>query len=256
MTGVEAPSVTDHSFGRRIAPDPRDNNFPFRLTLDPLREQFFPRGLPPGTRHYRQAAVLDQGETATCVAYAWCGWAYGAPLMTKPAVLPTPYNLYREIVAIDEWDDNDHEATAPDHALQSGTSVRAGVKILRKRGHVASYLWTHDVEDIRAWHLAGLGGVVLGTLWTTGMDKPVDGILRGSGRVLGGHAYKTAGWSDTLKVRYSTLRTVRAARVLNSWGRSWAQSGRAWLPEDDLQLLLDEDGECCAAVEQVLRPAG
>jgi len=246
---------TDRGFGRRFIPDARDAEFSVRRRLDPLRAEFFPKGLPPGTRHYRQQAPLDQGNTGTCVAHAWAGWAYGAPLMTKRTALPTPYNLYREIVAIDEWDDNDHEATAPDDELQSGTSVRAGVQVLRKRGHVANFLWATDVEDVRAWHLAGFGGMVLGTWWTTGMDRPdADGVMHYTGSQLGGHAYKTAGWTDTLRVRSSTLRIRRAARVLNSWGPSWCQGGRAWVLDEDLQKLIDDQGECCAAVEQPVAP--
>lgn len=241
--------------GRRPAPDPRDRRYPMRLMLDPLREKFFPRGLPSGTRHYRQGPVLDQGKTGTCVAHAWAGWSYGAPLMTKPHELPTPYHLYREIVKVDEWTDNDHEATAPDQYLQSGTSVRAGVKVLQDRGHVQNYLWATDVEDIRAWHLSGLGGVVLGTNWTVGLDEPdAEGVIMYSGHVLGGHAYKTTGWTDALKLRSTTLRTHRAVRILNSWGRGWAQNGRAWILEGDLQKLLADEGECCAAVERRVLP--
>jgi len=42
----------------------------------------------------------------------------------------------------------------------------------------------------------------------------------------------------------------RAFRAINSWGRSWGQNGRFWIRQDDLMLLLQEDGEACAAVEQ------
>lgn len=244
--------MPDRGFGRRHAPDPRDARYPMRLLLDPLRDQFFPRGLPAGTRHYRQGPVLDQGPTGTCVAHAWAGWLYGAPLMTKPASVPTPYNLYRAIVAIDEWDDNDFEATAPDNQLQSGTSVRAGVQLLRSRGHVQNFLWAETTEDVRAWHLAGLGGVVLGTWWTEGMlDPDRDGVLHYTGDAVGGHAYKTSGWTDTLKYKG---RTQRAARILNSWGDTWGENGRAWILEEDLARLIADQGECCAATEQRVAP--
>lgn len=247
----------DYGLGRRPAPDARDARYPMRALLDPLLDRYFPKGLPPGTRHYRQGAVLDQKQTGTCVAHAWAGWAYGAPLMTKPASMPTPYDLYRQIVLLDEWDDNDNEATAPDTGLQAGTSVRAGVKALQQRGQVQSYVWATTVEDVRAWHLAGFGGVVLGTYWTEEMfDPDGDGFLNYTGyrNAVGGHAYKTTGWSDTVKVRSSTLRTRRAARMLNSWGPGWGNKGRAWIAEDVLQHLLDDAGECCAATEQKIVP--
>jgi hypothetical protein len=244
--------VPERGFGRRQAVDARDARYPMRLLLDPLREQFFPRGLPSGFRYYTQGPVLDQGATGTCVAHAWAGWMYGAPLMTKPASVPSPYNLYRAIVPLDEWTDNDHEATAPDHQLQLGTSVRAGAQMLRAAGRVKNFLWADTVEDVRAWHLAGFGGVILGTWWTEGMDTPdAQGVIRYTGAQLGGHAYKTAGWTDKFTYK-GTLH--RAVRILNSWGRGWGQSGRAWVLEADLAQLIADAGECCAAVEQPVTP--
>lgn len=240
------------SLGRRHTPDDRDARYPIRLLLDPLRDQFFPTGIPQGTRHYRQGPVLDQGQTGTCVAHGWCGWAYGAPLMSKRTDLPLPYDLYRLIVKDDEYPDNDNEVNAPDDQLQAGTSVRAGVQELRKLGHVKNFLWAKTTEEVRAWTLAGLGGVVLGINWTEDMFTPdAQGIIRYTGAVAGGHCIKTTGWTDTLKVNG---RTQRAARALNSWGRSWGQSGRMWILEEDLQRLLDDDGECCAATEQKVTP--
>jgi len=41
---------------------------------------------------------------------------------------PTPWDIYRGAVAVDEWSDNDDEASLPDGdpGMDSGTSVRAG----------------------------------------------------------------------------------------------------------------------------------
>ena len=233
--------------GRRHAPDDRDKRYPMRLMLDRVSE-FFPRGLPPGTRHYRQGPVLDQGNTGTCVAHGWAGWSYGAPIMTKPSAFPKPYDLYREIVKVDEYDDNDFEATAPDDQLQLGTSVRGGAKVLQSQGHVANYLWAESVEDVRAWHLAGFGGVVLGLNWTKDMFEPdVHGVIHYTGPVAGGHCIKTTGWKDDF---HYNGRIVPAVRILNSWGTSWGDGGRAWILADDFAKLLADDGEACAAVEQ------
>lgn len=228
--------MTDFHGGRRVAPDARDANFPMRLMLDPLRAQFFPRGLPTGTRHYQNGPVLDQGPTGTCVAHAWAGWSQGAPLMIKPTPEMQPFPLYDRIVQVDEWSDNDH-----DTERQFGTSVRAGAKILAQEGHIKQYLWAESVEDIRSWHLAGFGTVVLGLTWYERMmatDK--DGFARVGGGVVGGHAFKTTGWSDERN----------AARCRNSWGRGWGQNGQFWLSRADLEVLLADYGEACAAVEQ------
>jgi hypothetical protein len=233
------------NFGRRHAPDERDRNYPMRLLLDPLRDRFFPKGLPPGTRHYRTGLTLDQGPTGTCVEHGWRHKMGAAPIMQ---LVPLPqYALYRLIVAADEWRDNDYEATAPDDQLQSGTSVRAGAKVLQSMGYIANYLWAQSVEDIRAWHLAGFGGTVMGTTWTTDM-MAVDsqGFVSVTGRNEGGHCYTSHGWNDRVKHKG---RTVRALRCQNSWGREFGENGFFWIEEDDLARLMADQGEACAAVE-------
>lgn len=237
------PTDYRNRLGRRHALDPNDKKYPMRLLLDPLREQFFPRGLPIGTRHYRPGAVLDQGDTGTCVGHGWRGWLDGAPLMTKSG--PNPFDLYRAFVLQDEWDDNDNEATASNDELQAGTSVRAGAKVLQEQGRIKNYLWAQNAEDVRAWHLAGFGTVVLGITWREGMFEPDrDSYLSNTGPIAGGHCVKTTGWSDD----------HNAVRIQNSWGRMWGESGRAWIRRDDLDALILEDGEACAAVEQKITP--
>lgn len=233
-------------FGRLVAPDERDKQFPMRLMLDPLRDQFFPRGIPPGNRHYFSGTVLDQGETGTCVAHGWTAKVHAAPIMQKMSV--TPYDFYRRIVAIDEWSDNDFEATAPDSQLQSGTSVRAGAKMLVQLGYAKQYLWAESAEDVRAWILAGFGGVVMGTWWTnTMMNTDAEGFVSYTGSRVGGHAWYINGWND--KVRHNGV-NVPAARAQNSWGMAWGQKGRFWITRDDLERAISENGEACALTEQ------
>lgn len=231
--------------GRLIAPDARDRDFPMRLMLDPLREQFFPSGLPEGSRHYSPGAVLDQGETGTCVAHGWTSRANGAPI--KQTLPYSPYDLYRRIVAIDEWTQNDTEAGAPDASLQFGTSVRAGAKVLQSQGYLQQYLWAESAEDVRAWHLAGFGSVVLGLWWYTDMFlTDSQGFVKATGFKEGGHCVVTTGWND--RVRHNG-RIVQACRFQNSWGREFGQSGRAWISMSDLHALITDEGEACAPVE-------
>jgi len=63
--------MNDYHFGRKEAIDARDANFSMRLRLDPLRQEYFPRGLPQGNRHYRSGPVLNQLKAGTCVAHSW-----------------------------------------------------------------------------------------------------------------------------------------------------------------------------------------
>lgn len=222
--------------GRRFAPDARDRQYPMRMLLRPTglpKQRYYPLGpkLP-----------LDQGETGTCVAHAWTAFEYAAPLMCKDA--DNPFDLYREIVKVDEWAENDYEATAPDDQLQQGTSVRAGVKVLQTKGRIKSYVWAHNADEAATWLLTR-GTIAFGTDWYYRMsDLTHDGYAVPEGRIAGGHAYLGIGYS----------RTRKAFRCLTSWGKSFGQDGRFWIHHMDMDKLIAADGEACAALEQVVKP--
>jgi hypothetical protein len=237
--------MSEYTFGRREAPDERDRRFPMRLMLDPMREQFFPRGLPDGSRHYFSGPILAQGETGTCVAHGWAAKVHAAPIM-QPLPM-SPFDFYRKIVAIDEWSDNDFESTAADHMLQSGTSVRAGAKALVDLGLGSNYLWAESAEDVRAWILGGFGGVVIGINWRTDMLRTdSEGFISYTGRNEGGHCVYLNGWNDRVK---RGGKVVKATRGPNSWGNGWGQGGRFWMTMDDLDRAIGDHGEACALTE-------
>jgi hypothetical protein len=240
-------------FGRKYAPDERDKGYPMRLLLDPFREfqeKYFPKGLPPGDRHYRPSGVLDQGFTGTCVGHGWVARLEGAPTMQRSP--HSPFEMYRLFIGVDEWDDNDWEANAPDDQLQSGTSVRAGAKVCQDLGLLSNYLWAEEVEDVRACHLANFGGMVGGFNWTSDMmQTDSEGFISYTGTNEGGHCIATTGWND--RVRHNG-RYVPALRFQNSWGREWGQGGRAWMTMDDVAKLLADFGEACLPVEVKVNP--
>lgn len=241
------------AFGRRFIPDARDKRFPMRLALDPLRDLAFPHGIPPGARSYRPGPVLNQGRTGTCVAHGWTGKVHAGPVM-QPMPL-TPFDFYRLVVTLDEYDDNDSEATAADADLQSGTSVRAGAKAAQKLGLIKNYLWAESVDDMRAWHLVGKGGMVVGITWKSNMmQTDSDGFITFTGQNEGGHCVHTITWDDNRK---HNGRIVRAAKIQQSWGLPWGDRGTgvAWMEEDDWAKAIQDDGEFCAATEIRYTPA-
>ena len=231
--------MPENKFGRRQSFDPRDRRFMMREVVPdlssfrPWRYYDMPFPLP-----------LDQGRTGTCVAHAWVGFLRGAPIETSNA--PSPFTLYREFVLVDEWTDNDAEANAPmDSLLQSGTSVRAGAKVLQHRGHIAHYVWAASAQDCALFLLSGKGTVVMGTDWYEGMEipDPSNGLVRLTGRILGGHSWLLIGYN----------RLTRRFRALNSWSRAWGINGRFSITHEDLDRLIGDAGEACSAVEQLVR---
>jgi hypothetical protein len=213
--------------GRKLALDPRDRPYSMKLLM--------PKRVPKKTRLYRVGPILDQGFTSSCVGHAWRQWLSSALMMTKTG--PDALTIYREAQAIDEWPGEEPEV--------QGTSVRAGVKALQKRGHIGGYVWSWDADVLRDYMLAGLGCVVIGVNWYTDMFEPDrKGYLHIGGQIEGGHAVMLSG--------YSVERD--ADRVVTSWGEDEWDKGRAWITHKDLRRLLNEDGEGAAATEQKVTP--
>lgn len=222
--------------GRIHTPDVRDHQFPMRAVL---------RAAPlPKSRYYATGPLLplDQGQTGTCVAHAWTGFLCAALMMNRNP--PNVFTSYRGIVAADEYPENDFEAaTTNNDELQSGTSVRAGAKYFRDKGYLKSFLWARNADEAATWLLMSHGTVVLGTNWYLDMGDPDGhGFVNLTGGAVGGHAYLAIGYN----------RVTKAFRCLNSWGHEFGAGGRFWMRHDDMQRLLSEDGEACAAVEQLV----
>jgi len=230
---VSAPK----GLGRFPAPDERDRGFPMRAVL--------PAAAPE--RRYRywhhRAWRGDQGQTPQCVAYAWLHWIAHGPHTSRslgrrqagPMPYIQPRDLYCRAQQLDPWPG---DCTSPRSQQYDGTSVRAGAKALQERGFIGSYWWAWSLEPV-IQALLTTGPVVVGTTWTSGMSDPVDGFIRPTGRVEGGHAYVLDGVSLDRKV----------VRMTNSWGLGWSRNGSAWITFADLAALLDDYGEAVLATE-------
>lgn len=201
----------------------------------------------PDSYYWSAGAVLDQGYTSQCVAYSWTGFLLASPIKTTLASLggnTFMSRLYSVAQRNDEWPGEDYD----------GTSVRAGAKVLStptlapmvantsshiRDRYLSEYVWAWDAETARRWVLSR-GPLVLGTNWYESMfaaDR--GGYLPIAGEIAGGHAY--------LVIGYSAKR--EAFRIVNSWGRAWGQSGRAWIHRADVDRLIHEEGEACSALE-------
>jgi hypothetical protein len=230
-----------HGFGR-IAPPDRDKDEMFLM-----RRALAAAGTPLPTRKTWAigAKALNQGNTGTCVGHAWRNFLRCAPVQTEKGG-PSPFDIYRSAVAVDEWTENDDESTLPDGdpGLDAGTSVRAGAKAVTAFKRLKSYLWAFALQPAVEWVLTK-GPVVMGTDWWSSFQRPdSEGIVKISptARVIGGHAYLWRGVN------------VKRALALcsNSWGDTWGKSGDFYLPFRDLERLIAENGEVCTAVEKQL----
>jgi hypothetical protein len=198
---------------------------------------------------YRQ--FYDQGAEGACVGFSssWC-----MSILNR-----RKYNarwLWNRAKEIDEWPE-----TNPGD--DNGTSVRAGMDVLRSLGHVwrrynkdlppnpsegiAENRWARTVDEIRVC-IAAKVPVVLGVSWYENFDVPMPRVVgkttewwigRGNlGSVRGGHAIVCRGASDRRQ----------AFKLTNSWGLAYPD---VWVPYETVQRLLDEYGEATVIVDRI-----
>ena len=228
------------AFGRRHSPDALDRGYLMRRLLPKAGA-----ALPTRKTWGIEPTALDQGQTGSCVGHAWRNFLRCAPMKSEKTG-PSAWDIYRGAVMVDVWADNDDEATLPDGdpGLDSGTSIRAGAAAVTELGKLSSYVWAFSLMPAVEWVLM-TGPVVLGTNWYSSFMKPDrEGIVRitPDARPIGGHAYLLRG--------VDTRRAL--ARCTNSWGDDWGVSGEFLIGFRDLERLIHEDGEACAAVERKL----
>jgi hypothetical protein len=213
--------------GRLIARDPRDHGFSLAMVTPPPTKTSVTWPL--------MTPILDQGDSPMCVGFSWTQFLFCAPVTHKVTELGNAgtfaRTVYRAAQKVDEWDGEDYE----------GTSVRAGAKVLQSQGRVVEYRWATSEPEIRNFVLTR-GPVIIGINWYWSMfDVTPFGFVEIKGKAIaGGHAILVAGYQEKRN----------AYRLVNSWGRGWGQSGRAWLKADDMErLVVEEGGECCSATE-------
>lgn len=218
----------DHGLGRCLAIDELDRGFPLQALLSLVE----PARLELTSRYWNaQGWWGDQGQTSECVAYAWTHWLEDGPVThSGPAPMVLPNDIYNQARRVDEWDGEGYD----------GTSVRAGVKVLQTLGLVDSYWWATTAEEIAHTVLTS-GPVVVGTEWSESMFSPnASGLVKFDPlSIVGGHAWLINGYNVKRKM----------FRAKNSWGREWGKKGYFSISFDDIQILMQRDGEGCLAIE-------
>lgn len=233
---MDTPKITESEFneklGRLVSIDFRDRNHPMSATLPRTSSD-----VVPVYKYWKAGAILDQGTTSQCVAYAGEQFLVSGPITNK--FYKTPTELYNECQLVDEWDGENY----------NGTSVRALFKVLQSKGYIKEYSWAFNINEV-VQHLLLKGPVILGTDWYTSMFNPDPetgfiGVFASSG-LAGGHAYMVSG-CNTNKLCPDGSRG--AIRITNSWGMDWGIDGRAWLSFKDADRLIQNWGEACTSTE-------
>lgn len=211
-----------YRLGYKQKEDPRDARYPLAALM----------GAPvsiPVSKAWLPGGVLDQKQTSSCVGHACYQLLSSEPVLQE--VLLSPMDIYDEARRIDEWADNDD--------VDEGTSIRAGLNVLRRHGLIQEYYWADGVVQAPEYMLK-FGPLVFGTDWTEGMFEPdARGIIRPTGRSAGGHAWfaYACHWQD----RYIT--------GMSSWGPDWGIGGSFKISLYDLEELFKRGGTAAAVIE-------
>jgi hypothetical protein len=195
------------------------------------------RAAVPRSYTWRLTTTLDQGQEGACVGF---GWAH--EMLARPAEgtgitdVYARVRLYWEAQKIDPWEGGSYPGARP---FYEGTSVLAGAKVVKAAGGMDEYRWAFGLDDL-VGALGYAGPAVLGLNWYEGMFEPVDGYIRPTGELAGGHCILCRGVSVTR----------RRFLLHNSWGPGWGLNGTCWITFDDMATLLAEDGEACIPVRR------
>lgn len=216
----------ERTFDRRIEFDPRSRDYPIRALLEPKPLRSYTWGCP---------VRLDQRKEGACVGFAWTHELAARPKTHSLVTEALARTLYREAQLLDPW---------PETPPEEGTSCLAGAKAAVARRYLGEYRWCFTGRDL-ALAVGYSGPVVLGLNWRAGMMKTdSSGYVHATGAIVGGHAILCNGYSVTMN-RF---------RLVNSWGPSWGVNGECLISENDLSMLLADDGEACVPVVRNLLP--
>jgi len=205
-------------FGRIVVKDDRDNKF--RLASQQSATEL-------KQKYWRSTWKGNQLEEPACIGFAWNGWLTNAPFKQ----FLNPLGIYNLAKFFDEWAGEEY----------SGTSVRAGAKVLKILGYIKEYRWGFTIDEV-VNALLTTGPVVVGTNWYESMSGST-GLITIKGKIEGGHAYYLNGVDKRKEL----------IRMQNSWGSLWGNKGTASITFKDFERLLSEDGEACIGIESQVK---
>jgi hypothetical protein len=205
--------------------------------------------LPTAGRLWRTGRVLDQGAEGACVGFACAAEAAATPVPV-PGADTDEYALawFRRAQDLDEWPGRSYV----------GTSVLAGCLVGRERGVWSGFRWAKTAEEFLAGIASPLGGPgIAGINWREdSYDTDPLGVIRATGRSVGGHALLIPGFVPAKPSQYMTRKLASldllrgfmsagepCAIGLNSWGESYGKRGLFLIPLTVMRKWVEERAE-------------
>lgn len=208
--------------------DPRDRD---HLMISHLRRDLAGVAVPE-ERLWRIGPILDQGEAGACVGFAWRAWMSARPIASDPEGHIQAREIYLRAQHLDEFPGQEPG--------MSGTSVRAGAKVMVGEGHLQEYVWSGSADEILAW-VRAKGPLVFSTKWFDAMCEPDEnGYVYPRGRIAGGHALCMFG-----------VTANDDAHIQQSWGEDHGLDGCIKIGRRTLSYLISQGYVSACAAAQV-----
>jgi len=249
--------------------DERSREFPIMASVSAKKPRSFT---------WRNDQYFDQGSEGACV-----GFSMTHELTARPAEVQhlsasfAREKIYWEAQKIDPWEGGAYPGATPQY---EGTSVLAGVKMLKTLGYIDGYKWAFGLNDLVMavgyagpavlgvpWYegtsvLAGVKmlktlGYIDGYKWAFGLNDLVMAVGYAGPAVLGvpwyegmfntsscGHLHVTGQKAGGHAILCKGVNVKNKTFTLhNSWGSNWGDGGDALIHWDEMDRLLHEGGE-------------
>lgn len=184
----------------------------------------------------------DQGREGACVQYGITHALLASPSPAALAVARQVWKdnlIYWEAQRRDPYPGGEYPGAYP---VAGGTSVLCGLQVAVELGFCDAYYWAFGLDQA----VLGISTVcpaVIGVWWKAGMMEPgPGGLIEATGANVGGHCVAVIGVDYGRK--FAGGRVEDVAVIAQSWGPTYGDGGRVYLPLAQLGELLADDGEC------------
>jgi hypothetical protein len=207
--------------GRHIRHDPRSLQY-----LVPETDK------PETVEWERRIPILDQGNLGSCTGNALTGALGTSPNYEQlPAQVQSSLN---ETFAVQAYSWGTAEDSYPGQYPPEDTGCDGLTLAMVAKEHDWSPGNTHITSLAAAHEAIKHSGFMTGVSWMSGMDNPnSEGVVHATGRVRGGHEPFVTGYNATTGLW----------KVANSWSDSWGKDGYFYLPDEDYDKLLKDQGD-------------
>ena len=212
--------IPGRRLGRHVEHDPRSRAHVMLLAAAPLE-----------TKSWAFLGdILDQGDVGSCTGEATVNALNCEPFVGRRGTLLTQedaLSIYEQATHLDaisgSYPPND-----------TGSTGIAASKAAKARGLIAGYKHAFSLASALAW-LSHTGPIKIGIEWFEGFDTPqgADAECKIAGAVRGGHELCV----NEINVE------ARKVRFIQSWGKSWGDSGHGVFSWDTLGALLGRQGD-------------